>query len=368
MDYDELLRQNGTSSLEVAPTVQSSCHFGFCPGEEVGPKSGQLELPSLFSAGFQPKIESSFLSISWERFRPMPIRVTCSCGYSTNVPDEMAGKTGRCPKCKSALKIPGGAKSSAAAPPKASSAKTTSTKKPQAAATPAGPEEFAVPAFAGPSGGFGNALGGLLEEAGLVENKGAVCPNCSSPVSPGSVICIKCGLHFAEGKQLDEHKLEAKTGFGNKHLNEAASMMEREKATEKQLNNAGTPWWLMISVLVGLGVMITGLAIKQQAVTTEKFSSIEILKRIQQAGYLPVLSASFGLAMALTSIFANTAIMIVAFKESAKEGFLYMLVPFYNMYYIFTRMKQKRLLSTFIILMVTGILGVAALLYGLFRI
>jgi hypothetical protein len=279
----------------------------------------------------------------------------------------MAGRSGKCPKCKSVLKIPGGSKTSSSKPSASSTSTAQKQKVAKSTATPVA-DEFAVPSFAAPSGGFGDALGGLLDEAGLVENKGARCPSCGTSVAPGSVICVKCGFHLVEGKQLDEHKVESQRGFGNKHLNEAASMMEREALTEKQLNTAGTPWWLMISVLVGIGVMIVGLGIKQQAVTTGKLSTIPIMNRIQSAGYLAVLASSFGLAMLMTSTFAHVSIMVVAFKEKAKEGFLYMFVPFYSLYYIFTRMKRFRLLSTFIILVVTGILAGIGLGFGLPRI
>jgi TctA family transporter len=111
--------------------------------------------------------------------------------------------------------------------------------------------------------------------------------------------------------------------------------------------------------------MIVGLAIKQHAVTTEKTSSIEALRRIQEAGYLPVLAASFGLAMLLTSNFANLAILVVAFKESAKHGLLYFFVPLYSLYYMFSRIKEKKLVSTVVILLVTGTLGAIALGYAL---
>src|SRR6266567_5138680 len=36
----------------------------------------------------------------------MPISVTCSCGAKLRAPDEAAGKTVTCPKCKGRLKVP----------------------------------------------------------------------------------------------------------------------------------------------------------------------------------------------------------------------------------------------------------------------
>ena len=283
----------------------------------------------------------------------MPIRVTCSCGYATNAPDEMAGKSGRCPKCKATLKIPG----------ESANNRSATTGKPQNhAASKATKPVVATKTAPSPNTG---ALDSLFADVGLIQNKGPVCPACAAPIAPNSVLCIKCGLHFAEGKKFEEYQLESSQGFGNAHLNEAAKMMERERITEKQLNASGSPWWMMLSILVGISVMIVGLAIKQHAVTTEKTSSIEILRRIQEAGYLPVMAASFGLAMILTSNFANLAILVVAFQESAKHGLMYFFVPFYNLYYMFSRIKAKRLVSTVVILLVTGTLGAIALGYAM---
>jgi hypothetical protein len=291
----------------------------------------------------------------------MPIRVTCSCGYTANVPDEMAGKSGRCPKCKATLKIPASAATASAAVAQAGKPKSqapTKSSKPTAPLQTAAPSKATQPPAAG-------ALDSLYADVGLIQNKGPVCPSCTAPIVPNSVLCVKCGFHFSEGRKLEEHQLESTQGFGNIHLNEAAVMMERERQTEKQLNSAGSPWWMMLSILVGISVMIIGLSIKQHAVTTEKTSSIEALRRIQEAGYLPVLAASFGLAMLLTANFANLAILVVAFKESAKHGLMYFFVPFYSLYYMFSRIKEKRLVSTVVILLVTGTLGAIALGYAL---
>ncbi|MFN7289086.1 MAG: hypothetical protein ACK5YR_06230 [Pirellula sp.] len=324
--------------------------------------SAQMRTQSLFPKKSQPKIQGLLSgSCLRESCQTMPIRVTCSCGYTANVPDEMAGKSGRCPKCKATLKIPSTITGAAVAPTTASKTKGQPVAKGQkqpSAAQPTG----AAKSTPSPSSG---ALENLYTDVGLVQNKGPLCPACSAPVVPNSVLCVKCGFHFSEGRKLEEYKLESTQGFGNVHLNEAAIMMERERQTEKQLNSTGSPWWMMLSILVGIGVMIVGLAIKQHAVTTEKTSSIEALRRIQEAGYLPVLAASFGLAMLLTSNFANLAILVVAFKESAKHGLLYFFVPLYSLYYMFSRIKEKKLVSTVVILLVTGTLGAIALGYAL---
>lgn len=46
----------------------------------------------------------------------MPITFKCACGESLTVADDMAGKTGKCPKCGKAVQAPGKVAPSAAAP------------------------------------------------------------------------------------------------------------------------------------------------------------------------------------------------------------------------------------------------------------
>jgi hypothetical protein len=292
----------------------------------------------------------------------MPIRVSCQCGQSLSVPDEMAGKAGKCPKCKQILKVPanGVATAPKQAKPQAAKAPATAAAAPQAPAVPA--PSNALPAFPGGS------LAGLFEEAGITKKEGIFCPSCEAPVANGSVICVKCGFHMTEGRNLEAHQSTTKKKFGIKALNEAAEMMEREKDTESRLLGAGAPWWIMLSALVGLVVFISGLAIKMDASTSGEKSGNAILRRIQDAGYDAVLAASFGAAMILVANFAQLVVLITAFKESLKQGFLCLFAPFYITYYMFSRIKSKRLMKPVIILFVTAILGSIALFYGLRRI
>lgn len=70
----------------------------------------------------------------------MPIQVVCTCGKVLKVPDNLAGKRGKCPRCGAVMRIPGGADSGApAAPPSASTETPTAlpTAAPVAAAAPA---------------------------------------------------------------------------------------------------------------------------------------------------------------------------------------------------------------------------------------
>ncbi len=284
----------------------------------------------------------------------MPIRVTCQCGNSLNVPDALAGKSGKCPKCKQVIRIPAGPAVVGNAPA-------------PVAANAQGPAKTSKPALA--SQDFASSgLGGLFDAAGLVQKQGNFCPSCDANLAPGAVICVKCGLNLAEGTRVEGHKLETKKGFGNKRLNEAVDSMSREAATEKRLLNSGTPWWLMFAALAGVLVFISGALIWMDAKTTGTVSSNPTMARIQNAAILDVLLASMGFGLYLIAFFAAWGIIFTAFFESAVQGLLTLCVPFYAFYYMFSRMQSKRLGTIIVIFFVCSILSGVCLAISLPRI
>lgn len=280
----------------------------------------------------------------------MPIRVNCPCGQSLNVPDQLAGKMVKCPKCQKGVGVPGQGVPAAAKPAAA---------KPAASSKPAASGQ-------GASGG-NDALAGLFDQAGLTKREGTFCPACDKPLAPGTAICVGCGFHLEQGTKISGFQVESKE-FGNRRLVEAAEMMKREAETEKRLIGAGMPWWMILGIVSGLVVMIAAVAIRMDASTSGTESSIPILRRLQNASLLAVLAAAFGFANVLISNFAQLAILITAFKESAKQGLLSLFVPFYIVYYMFSRIGSKKLVSTVIILWVTAILAGIALGFSLPRI
>jgi len=278
----------------------------------------------------------------------MPIRVTCQCGHSLAAPDSMAGKSGKCPKCQQLLKIPA---ANPAAPGK-SQDKSVAAKLPATAAKAA---PTATP----------NALDNLFDAAGLSQRKGKFCPACDAPVQVGAVLCVKCGFNFQEGTKLDGFQSAGKKEFGNVRLNEAATMMAREQETETRLLNTGSPWWFLVAGLAGLLVFIGGALIKMDAATTGEKSKNAMMARIQTASMFTVLCASAGAACLLIASFSYLAILATSFFESAKQGFLCLLVPLYIIYYMFSRIRSHRLGSTVIMLWVTAILAGLFLGYSL---
>jgi uncharacterized Zn finger protein (UPF0148 family) len=256
----------------------------------------------------------------------------------------MAGKSGKCPKCQQPIKIPQPAPNATKTPQAAPGAKPKATQQPPAA---------------------NNSLDGLFEAAGLTQRKGNFCPSCDAPVQAGAVMCVQCGLQFAEGTVLESHKVETKRQFGNKRLNEAADMMAREADTEKRLLGAGTPWWFMFAGLAGIVVFIGGAVIKMDASTSGQISSNAMMARIQKAAMLTVLIASAGSAAGLVASFSYIAIVVNSFYESLKQGLLCLFAPLYIVFYMFSRIISRRLLSTVILFWITLTLAIVCLVYAL---
>ncbi len=272
----------------------------------------------------------------------MPIRVACQCGQSLNVPDAMAGKSGKCPKCQQVIRIP--AAGGAATPQ--SGAPGSKTAKAAAAAAPAQT----------------NAMTNLLDAAGIVQKSGTFCPNCDQASKPGTVLCTNCGFNFSEGTKVEGHKSLEKKQFGNKNLNHAVEMMAREASTQKRMLETGFPWWMMAAFLIGLLIFVGGALVKMDEGQTGKRSTNPVLAKIQAADWMPVIAAAAGAGLMFVAIFAQLAILFTAFFESAKQGLLCMFVPFYIIFYMFSRIRSEKLVTTVVILWVTSIL--AGVMFG----
>ena len=273
----------------------------------------------------------------------MPLRVNCQCGVALNVPDAMAGKQVKCPKCQKVIPV---------AAPKAPAAKPPAAK--PAAAKPAPPN---------PPGGQ-DAMAILLDSAGLKKREGIFCPGCDRPLPTGSAICVGCGYNLQAGSKIEGFEVETKE-FGNKRLAEAADMMAREVETEKRLLKAGMPWWMMLAIILGVLFMMSAILLKMDANTSGKVSSVPILAKFQSASFGPVLAFSVGGAACLVGLFALFAIQATAFKESIQQGLLCTLTVVYVFYYMFSRMKSRKLGSTVAIFWISAILAGICLGYSL---
>ena len=308
---------------------------------------------TLFSLGTRSRI---LVQIGDKFFRMkavnMPIRVTCQCGQSVNVPESMAGKSGKCPKCQQLIRVPAsgatdGQPAKSAAAPKSGAAQ----------------KQGKLPTAGSPA--TANNMAGLLDAAGLVQKSGVFCPTCEQPSRPGAVLCTNCGFNFAEGTKVEGHKTVEKKQFGNKNLNHAAEMMKRDESTQKRMMATGMPWWMMLAMLAGLLTFVGGALIKMDATQTKKISTIVFMAKIQKADWLPVMAASLGLGCLLIAIFSYIAMVFIAFFESRKQGLLCLFVPLYLVYYMFSRIWSQKLLSTVAVMWVTSILAGVLLGYAL---
>lgn len=218
----------------------------------------------------------------------MAIKAACQCGQSFNARDELAGKTVKCPKCGGALKIP----------------------------APAKP--------------VNDGLIGLLEEAGLKEDAHK-CPACGVDLAPEAILCVQCGFDMRKGhrlqsrvgsvSELEEDEFAALPTHGVPILDYAEREMARDKSEQARLDK-GVPWWMIFLALVGLVGFAIGMVMMPQDRVMETSAYV-----LMGAGGL--LGFVFGLR-----------IVIVAFQESPLQGILYLLVPFYSLYYIVTRWER----------------------------
>ncbi|MGE4158994.1 MAG: hypothetical protein AB7F75_07840 [Planctomycetota bacterium] len=146
----------------------------------------------------------------------MPIKTTCSCGKVFQAPDNLAGKSVKCPGCSKPLKVPGPAavpKSAATATkPPAGPAKPSATPaKPVPAAKPA-PAKSAAPAKPAPAKPMAKpaskpvAAGSVkkpAKEFDFDEPEVSVrCPKCQVNISPTDVICTGCGTNLKTGLSM----------------------------------------------------------------------------------------------------------------------------------------------------------------------
>lgn len=275
----------------------------------------------------------------------MPLRVSCQCGVALNVPETMAGKGVKCPKCQSVIAVPASASTN---PPKTQPAKPAAAKAP-AASAPAGGQD---------------AMSKLLDSAGLKKREGTFCPSCDRSLPPGTAICVGCGYSLEAGSKIEGFAVETKE-FGNIRLVEAAEMMAREADTEKRLLKAGMPWWMMFAIILGVLFMMTAILLKMDVKTSGNVSSVPIIAKLQSADFGPVIAFSAGGAACLVALFSLWAIQGSAYKESMKQGLLCTFTIIYSFYYMFSRMKERKLGSTVMIFWISAIVAGICLGYSL---
>lgn len=243
----------------------------------------------------------------------MPIKFKCKCGHVLTVPDKFAGKNGKCPKCQDSVRVP---VPSAAKPAAAGQAKPGG--KPQAKA------KANVQAPAGASGG----LDSLFDEAGLKKHTGPVCPKCSTPIRPGTVVCTKCGYHFESGEQLTGFDaVQVRPEFDNPFLQEASDNMVRDVAMDLRRDRAAMPWWVIMSFLIGaVTLCAAGVVIVDGRFGTPA-SPASFIGKVQRLPVFSVLGVTAGITGLAITTFAHLSICFFAFSRSLGQGFACFFFP-----------------------------------------
>jgi hypothetical protein len=279
----------------------------------------------------------------------MPIKLKCSCGQVLSVPSAMAGKTGKCPKCKKPIRIP-------AAAHKTSGQAQTPAKKSQKVGTAKVPTTTA-------SGG----LESLFDEVGLVQKTGPTCPSCSAAIKPGARVCTSCGLDFESGEKLTAFNAKAQAKeFENLYLQEAAENMRRDLQMDIRRDKSSMPWWVIMSFLIGAitlcgaGVVIVDGMIGTPAPETSLIGKVQRWPVFTTLGLTATIT---GLAI---TVFAHLDIVIFAFTRSWKQGLACFFLPLaYSFIYgIINWVENKAPIKAIMMALVFIGLGIFLILQG----
>lgn len=253
----------------------------------------------------------------------MSIKFKCNCGHVLSVPDEMAGKSGKCPKCKNSLKVP--VPKNAAS--KNAASKTAAPQGAVASGKPSSGKKRPAPAAASPAMPAG-VMDSLFDDVGLTKKIGPTCPNCGSSIRPGAVVCTSCGLHLESGESLKGFNAK-KEGqeFDNQHLQLAADNMRRDLVMDDRRAKAAMPWWVVMSFLIGaITLCAAGVVIVDGMVGTPADEST-FLGKVQR---WPVF-ITIGLTACVTGVaivfFAHLSICAFGFSRSLKQGFACFFLP-----------------------------------------
>ena len=284
----------------------------------------------------------------------MPIKLKCSCGQVLSVPENMAGKSGKCPKCQKPIQIP----NLAAKQPSPQAAQVTPQASAQAAgqrppaqgpaaakvaATKAAPQAVksaptavkssaaAAPVVAAPQP---NKMENLFEEAGLKRKTGPVCPKCGADIRPGTVMCVGCGLNFESGEQVLGFNFTVQgPEFKNEFLQEAATNMSRDVLMDVRRDKSGIPWWMIMSYLIGAITLSAAGIIIVDGRFNEPAAVGTFLGNLQRLPIFVVLGMTLIVTGQCIHIFAHLSIVIFAFTQNLGMGFGCLLVPFFSYVY-----------------------------------
>jgi hypothetical protein len=296
----------------------------------------------------------------------MPIKLKCSCGQVLSVPDNLAGKSGKCPKCQKSIQIPNPTAAKAAAVPaaKASPAKvaTVPASAGRAPAAKSKPATAVQVAAAQPV----NKLDSLLDEAGLKKKTGPICPKCGAGIRPGTVLCTGCGLNFESGETaVGFEAIAATLEFKNEFLQEAANNMSRDGIMDERREKSGIPWWMIMSYLIGAMTLCAAGVVIVDGRFNEPAEAGTFLGNVQRLPVFVVLGITAIITGNSIHAFAHLSIVVFGFKQSIGKGFLCLLIPFFSYVYgILHWADNKQAITAIFVSIVTISAGIAMIIYG----
>jgi DNA-directed RNA polymerase subunit RPC12/RpoP len=134
---------------------------------------------------------------------------------------------------------------------------------------------------------------------------GKVCPGCGSALPRGAVICTKCGFNLALGQRAQA--LPGKAG---------AAAAARAPRPDKWFYNPN----------VWLGILLVF------------FGGLYALSRLNPVGLLVFI----GVAL-LYFVAVQIWMLVAAFKDSVGTGFMSLCVPFYGIYFVYSKSESPML-------------------------
>lgn len=261
----------------------------------------------------------------------MPIKFKCNqCQHVLTVPDNLAGKTGKCPKCQNALKVP-------------------------------------VPKAAAPAPVIDPRMNSLLNEVGVVQRTGPVCPSCQCDIQPGVVVCVRCGFNLQTGQKVSGYdaKIE-RPEFDNDHLNLAVTNMRRDEMIQVRRDRSTMPWWVTAAYLIGAIVLCGAGVILVDGHFGTPSDANTLMGKLQRLPVGVVLGTTIGIVGIALAQFAHLSICVYGFQQQLSKGFLCLFFPllFSIPYGIMHWTNNKAPVKGFIMAMIFVGIGVGLIMMG----
>lgn len=260
----------------------------------------------------------------------MPIKLKCNCGQLLNVPDTAAGKAVKCPKCQSAVRVPSATAATVPTSAASPAAKTAQAKPAQAKPAQAPKPTAPAAQVAAPR----PVMDDLFDEIGLTKKTGPVCPKCGGSIQRTAALCTHCGFNLQTGEQAIgfEARIEREE-FKNPFLQEAAANMHADVLSEERHAKSGTPWWMLVSFLLGACFIgVAGIVIVDGTMN-EPADAGTFLGKLQREKFGVVAGVTFAAVGSMISFFAHLSIVIFAFNKQVSTGFMALFIPFYDIYF-----------------------------------